>query len=44
MAAKPTIFVSVPRLFNRFYQVMSGRIAEMKGCKKKLVSGGIQTK
>lgn len=32
---KPTIFLSVPRLFTRFYEVLSGKFKELQGWTKK---------
>lgn len=41
---RPTIFVSVPRLYSRFYDVMQSKLAELKGCKKKLADKAIKAK
>lgn len=41
---KPTIFMSVPRLFNRFYDVIMGKVNAATGIKKKMVTSGIKTK
>ena len=41
---KPTIFFSVPRLFNRFYEVIQAGIKEKSGLAQKLVRRAIATK
>lgn len=41
---KPTIFVSVPRLYNRFYDVMQTKINELTGMKRRITDWGIQKK
>lgn len=41
---KPTIFVSVPRLFNRFYDVISQQLNELSGPKKLLANRGLDAK
>ncbi len=41
---KPTIFTSVPRLYNRIFDRMKARIAEVKGCKKMLLNSGLNSK
>ena len=41
---KPTVFVSVPRLFTRFYDVMQSKINELTGMKRTLTDWGIQKK
>ena len=41
---KPTIMASVPRLFNRFYDVMQAKINELQGFKRTLTDWGIQKK
>lgn len=41
---KPTIMVSVPRLFNRFYDLMQAKIRELTGMKRQLTEWGIQKK
>ena len=41
---KPTIFMSVPRLFNRFYDVIMGKVNALTGLKKKMANNGIKTK
>lgn len=38
---KPTIFVSVPRLFNRFYDGMQAKIKELTGYKRTMTEWGI---
>jgi long-chain acyl-CoA synthetase len=41
---KPTIFPSVPRLFNKFYDKMQAGIRETSGCKASIASKAIKTK
>lgn len=41
---RPTIFVSVPRLFNRFYDAMKAKIEDMTGIKRRLVDRAISAK
>ena len=41
---KPTIFVSVPRLYNKFYDAIMASIAQSTGLKRKLVDKAIETK
>ena len=41
---KPTVMVSVPRLYNRFYDLMQAKIRELTGMKKMLTEWGIQKK
>lgn len=41
---KPTIMASVPRLFNRFYDVMQAKIKDLQGFKRTLTEWGIQKK
>lgn len=41
---KPTIFPSVPRLFNRFYDVISQQLSSLTGGKKLLVSRALASK
>ncbi len=41
---KPTVMVSVPRLYNRFYDLMQAKIKELAGFKKTLTEWGIQKK
>lgn len=38
---KPTVMVSVPRLYNRFYDLMQAKIKELTGFKKTLTEWGI---
>lgn len=41
---RPTVFLSVPRLFNRFYAVMKGKLDGLTGCKACLVRNGLKSK
>lgn len=41
---RPTIMPSVPRLFNRFYDVMQSRMKELTGMKKRLADWAVATK
>lgn len=41
---RPTIMVSVPRLYNRFYDVMQQKVNELTGFKRTLTEWGIQKK
>ena len=41
---KPTLFLSVPRLYNRFFAVMKGKLDQKTGCVACLVRNGIKTK
>lgn len=41
---KPTVMVSVPRLYNRFYDVMQQKIKETTGMKRKVIDWGVQKK
>ena len=41
---RPTMFLSVPRLYNRFYALMKGKLDALKGCKACLIRNGIKTK
>ena len=41
---KPTIFVSVPRLFNKFYDQIKGRLADLTGCKSSLAKKAVASK
>ncbi len=41
---KPTIFVSVPRLFNRFFDLIKGQLNKITGLKKILVERAIASK
>eukprot|EP00345_Euplotes_harpa_P010687 CAMPEP_0168355008 /NCGR_PEP_ID=MMETSP0213-20121227/24265_1 /TAXON_ID=151035 /ORGANISM="Euplotes harpa, Strain FSP1.4" /LENGTH=593 /DNA_ID=CAMNT_0008367077 /DNA_START=129 /DNA_END=1907 /DNA_ORIENTATION=+ len=43
-ALRPTIFASVPRLLNRFYDLMMAGINQQTGIKRKLVDWGIASK
>ena len=43
-ALKPTTFTSVPRIFNRFYDKMTGRLKELTGVKKWLANKGFSSK
>jgi len=43
-AAKPSIFVGVPRVFGRFYDVIMGKINSLTGLKKKLALAAIESK
>ncbi|KAL4469391.1 hypothetical protein ABPG74_004644 [Tetrahymena malaccensis] len=42
--SKPTIFVSVPRLFNRFYDVILDNLKRVEGFKQSLIQTAIKTK
>lgn len=41
---KPTFFPSVPRLYSRFYDVMTSGINKLTGVKRYLADWGISTK
>lgn len=41
---RPTIFMSVPRLFNRFYQIILQRFQNKKGLSKKLLNSSLEKK
>lgn len=41
---RPDIFVSVPRLFSRFYEVIKGRFDSLTGLQKELVTRALATK
>lgn len=41
---RPTVFVSVPRLFNKFHDTIRSKTAELTGCKSSLAKRAIQTK
>ena len=41
---KPTMFISVPRLFNKFYDTIKGGINQATGLKRKLVDMAVDTK
>lgn len=43
-ALKPTVFVSVPRLYNKFYDKMIAGVRDLQGCKAKLAQKAIETK
>jgi long-chain acyl-CoA synthetase len=44
LVLKPTLFVSVPRIYNKFYAKIKGTMDEAKGCKKCLVTKAINAK
>lgn len=41
---RPTIFLSVPRIYNRFYGAMKKKLDEAQGCKKGIVEKALNTK
>lgn len=41
---KPTVFVSVPRLYSRFHEVLRGKFAELTGCTKTMLDYALETK
>jgi long-chain acyl-CoA synthetase len=41
---KPTIFVSVPRLFSRFYEVMKGKMDATTGINKAILDYALKVK
>ena len=41
---KPTIFCSVPRIYNKMYDGINAKIADLKGMKKKLVETALSVK
>lgn len=41
---KPTVFVSVPRLYNKFYDAMRSKLSELTGCKGTLAKKALATK
>lgn len=41
---KPTIFVSVPRLFNKFYDTIKAKMSDLTGCKSSLARRAINAK
>lgn len=43
-ALKPTIFISVPRLYNRIYGVIKSNMEGLTGCKAWLVRKGVSSK
>ena len=44
MILKPTIFISVPRILNRFYDIIRQRFREKKGFTKKIVNRSLKSK
>jgi long-chain acyl-CoA synthetase len=42
--AKPTVFLSVPRLFSRFYDVIKGKFNDLQGFTKTAVDYALKTK
>jgi long-chain acyl-CoA synthetase len=43
-ALRPTIFPSVPRLYNKIYGTIKARFGEATGCKKWLIDKGVAAK
>ena len=41
---KPTIFISVPRLFSRFYEVLKGKFQEVTGMARTALFYALETK
>jgi len=41
---KPTLMISVPRLFNRFYDALQAKVSELTGFKRTITDWGIQKK
>jgi long-chain acyl-CoA synthetase len=41
---KPTVFVSVPRLYSRFYEVLKGKFNELQGWTKTALNYALNTK
>ena len=41
---KPTIFVSVPRLYNRIYGIIKGKFKDAEGCSSYLIQKGLASK
>jgi long-chain acyl-CoA synthetase len=41
---KPTIFASVPRIYNRFYDAIKGQVGKLTGYKKKIADYGVSAK
>lgn len=41
---KPTVFVSVPRLFNKFYDAMRAKMSELTGCQGTIAKKALATK
>jgi len=44
MLAKPTLFISVPRLYLKLFQAIKDKLDGMTGLKKKLVDRGFAAK
>jgi len=44
VVVKPTIFISVPRLFSRFYDVLKGKFEEVTGMTRKALFYALETK
>ena len=42
--SRPTVFVSVPRLYNRFYAAMKKGLDDLQGCKKGLATRAYESK
>lgn len=43
-SVRPTIFASVPRLYNRFYDLIKGQFSSLNGIKKILANRAVSTK
>lgn len=43
-ALQPTIFPSVPRLYNKIYGTIKGKFADATGCKACLINAGLKSK
>lgn len=41
---KPTFFMSVPRLYNRFYDAVRDKFSKTEGIKKSLLDAGLESK
>lgn len=41
---QPTIFPSVPRLYNKIYSTIKARLEEATGCKRWLINNGLASK
>ena len=41
---KPTIFLSVPRLYSRFFEVLKGKFNEISGMTRKALDYALNTK
>lgn len=41
---KPTVFASVPRMFNKFYDAIKGNISKLTGLKARLANKGLADK